>query len=111
MPGKHAYGQKIDTLAGVSETIDLSKSARVFVGTVTNTCVLTFANPPQGLTELIFLLTNPHTNFDILACIWTGATSGFTETGVDYLKVGITRVGSTIVIFQMSKELALAADA
>jgi hypothetical protein len=110
MPGKYPVGEKIQTLAGTTETIDLVKSARAFVGTITGGCVLTLSNPPQGFTELIFLLTNPHTNFDILGCLWTGGALTFTQTGVDYLKIGITRSGDTIVIFQMSKELALAAD-
>lgn len=110
MPGKFAYGEKVDTLLGTTETIDLRKSARVFQGTVTAACILTFTNAPQGFTELTFYLTNPHTNFDILACLWTGGTKTLTQTGVDYLKVGVIRSGATTTIFQMSKELALAAD-
>ena len=108
MPGKYLYGEKIDTLLGTDETIDLRKSARVFMGTVTAGCVLTLSNPPQGFTELQFILTNPHTNFDILDCLWAAGALTFTQTGVDYLRIGITRAGSTIVIFEISKELALA---
>lgn len=110
MPGKFAYGEKVDTLLGTTETIDLRKSARVFQGTVTAACILTLSNAPEGFTELTFYLTNPHTNFDILGALWTGGTKTLTQTGVDYLKIGVLRSGSSTTIFQMSKELALAAD-
>ena len=110
MPGKYTYGEKIEALAAVTQTVDLSKSARVFTCTPTGACIVTLSNPPQGFTELHFLVTDPTTNFDILGCLWTAGTKTFTTSGLDYLRIGITRSGSTIVIHEISREMALAAD-
>lgn len=110
MPGKQPYGWKVDALLGTTETINLANSARCFAGTITAACILTFTNAPMGLTVLRFYLTNPHTNFDILACLWVGGTKAFTQTGVDYLEIGIYRTSAATVIFEIKKDLALAAD-
>ena len=108
MPGRQPTGEKVYALAGTTETLDLSKVGRVFAGTVTAACVITLTNAPLGYTELHFYLTNPHTNFDIVACLWAAGTKTLTQTGIDYLKVGVYRTSSATVIFQAGKELALA---
>lgn len=110
MPGRSPVGEGYTTLAGTTETIDLTKSNRVFVGTVTAACVLTLSNAPMGFTRLKFYLTNPHTNFDILNCLWVGGTLAFTQTGIDYLEIGIIRTADATSIFEIKKSLALATD-
>lgn len=111
MPGKFPYGEKVDTLAGTTETIDLRKSGRVFAGTVTGACVLTLSNAPEGYTELTFILTNPHSNFDIAGALWAAGTlPTFTQTGVDILKMGVYRDGDTTVIYETGLQQAQAAD-
>jgi hypothetical protein len=113
-----AYPQRGLAVEAIAEAatldIDVSKNPGVIEMTITGACVVTFINAPLGYSEVKMLLTNPHTNFDIADCLWAGGTKTLTQSGLDFLVVGIfcTAVGSdgaiTGTIFQAGKQLALA---
>lgn len=110
-------GMKVADLAEAATVdLDVSKVGNIVQMTITGACVVTLINAPLGYSEVIFILTNPHTNFDIANCLWAGGTKTLTQTGKDYLKIGIicSAIGSggaiTGTIFEAEKKLALAAD-